>query len=85
MSPKYNLEIVMPQESNTNRRVVLAQRPNGLPDENTLKVEATVLPQAGPGEMLLRTSYLSLDPYMRGRMNDTKSYAEPVTSCSSSS
>jgi|TARA_B110000238_G_scaffold8559_1_gene8655 NADPH-dependent curcumin reductase CurA len=78
MSPKYNLEIVMPQESNTNRRVVLAQRPNGLPDENTLKVEATVLPQAGPGEMLLRTSYLSLDPYMRGRMNDTKSYAEPV-------
>ena len=68
----------MPQESNTNRRVVLAQRPNGLPDENTLKVEATVLPQAGPGEMLLRTSYLSLDPYMRGRMNDTKSYAEPV-------
>ena len=78
MSPKYNLDIVMPQESNTNRRVVLAQRPNGLPDENTLKVEATVLPQAGPGEMLLRTSYLSLDPYMRGRMNDTKSYAEPV-------
>ena len=68
----------MPQESNTNRRIVLAQRPNGLPDENTLKVEATVLPQAGPGEMLLRTSYLSLDPYMRGRMNDTKSYAEPV-------
>ena len=68
----------MPQESNTNRRVVLAQRPNGLPDENTLKVEATVLPQGGPGEMLLRTSYLSLDPYMRGRMNDTKSYAEPV-------
>ena len=78
MSPKYNLEIVMPQESNSNRRVVLAQRPNGLPDKSTLKLETTVLPQAGPGEMLLRTSYLSLDPYMRGRMNDTKSYAEPV-------
>lgn len=78
MSPKYNLEIVMPQESNINRRVVLAQRPNGLPDKSTLKLETTVLPQAGPGEMLLRTSYLSLDPYMRGRMNDTKSYAEPV-------
>ncbi|MDE0752957.1 MAG: NADP-dependent oxidoreductase [Planktomarina sp.] len=68
----------MPQESNSNRRVVLAQRPNGLPDKSTLKLETTVLPQAGPGEMLLRTSYLSLDPYMRGRMNDTKSYAEPV-------
>ena len=78
MSPKYNLEIVMRQESNSNRRVVLAQRPNGLPDKSTLKLETTVLPQAGPGEMLLRTSYLSLDPYMRGRMNDTKSYAEPV-------
>jgi alcohol dehydrogenase len=78
MSPKYNLEIVMPQESHSNRRVVLAQRPNGLPDKSTLKLETTVLPQAGPGEMLLRTSYLSLDPYMRGRMNDTKSYAEPV-------
>lgn len=68
----------MRQESNSNRRVVLAQRPNGLPDKSTLKLETTVLPQAGPGEMLLRTSYLSLDPYMRGRMNDTKSYAEPV-------
>ena len=68
----------MPQEPNSNRRVVLAQRPNGLPDKSTLKLETTVLPQAGPGEMLLRTSYLSLDPYMRGRMNDTKSYAEPV-------
>jgi len=68
----------MSQTSNTNRRVVLAQRPQGLPDENTLRLEETTIPQAGPGEMLLRTIYLSLDPYMRGRMNDAKSYAEPV-------
>ncbi|HHL19993.1 MAG TPA: NADP-dependent oxidoreductase [Aliiroseovarius sp.] len=68
----------MPQTAKTNRRIVLAQRPQGLPDENTLRLEETGIPQPGPGEMLLRTVYLSLDPYMRGRMNDAKSYAEPV-------
>ncbi len=68
----------MSQTSNTNRRVVLAERPTGLPDENTLRLEEVGIPQAGPCEMLLRTVYLSLDPYMRGRMNDAKSYAEPV-------
>jgi len=68
----------MPQSPDTNRRIVLAQRPIGLPDENTLRLEEVGIPQAGDGEMLLRTTYLSLDPYMRGRMNDAKSYAEPV-------
>lgn len=68
----------MPQTSNTNRRVVLAERPKGLPNENTLRLEEASIQQAGAGEMLLRTVYLSLDPYMRGRMNDAKSYAEPV-------
>jgi NADPH-dependent curcumin reductase CurA len=68
----------MAQSSGTNRRIVLAQRPQGMPDENTLRLEETEVPQPGDGEMLLRTSYLSLDPYMRGRMNDAKSYAEPV-------
>ncbi|MFT7524203.1 MAG: NADPH-dependent curcumin reductase CurA, partial [Candidatus Paceibacteria bacterium] len=68
----------MSQTSTTNRRVVLAQRPHGLPDENTLRLENVDVPQIGSNEMLLRTVYLSLDPYMRGRMNDAKSYAEPV-------
>ncbi|MEO1920003.1 MAG: NADP-dependent oxidoreductase [Paracoccaceae bacterium] len=68
----------MPQTSKTNRRVVLAQRPDGLPTDNTLRLEQAAIPQAGAGEMLLRTVFLSLDPYMRGRMNDAKSYAEPV-------
>ena len=68
----------MSQKININRRVVLAVRPNGLPDKNTLKLEQSAVPKPAAGEMLLRTSYLSLDPYMRGRMNDTKSYAEPV-------
>lgn len=66
------------QSSNTNRRVVLAQRPKGAPDENTLHMEEGNVPEPDAGQMLIRTTYLSLDPYMRGRMNDAKSYAEPV-------
>ncbi len=68
----------MSQSANTNRRVVLAERPKGAPDDKTLRLETSNMPKAGAGQMLLRTVYLSLDPYMRGRMNDAKSYAEPV-------
>ncbi|MEZ5778495.1 MAG: NADP-dependent oxidoreductase [Paracoccaceae bacterium] len=68
----------MPQTSDTNRRIVLAARPKGLPDENTLRQEITAVPEPGAGRMLVRTVYLSLDPYMRGRMNDAKSYAQPI-------
>ena len=68
----------MTQTANINRQIILAERPNGLPDGNTLRMEASVVPTAGTGQMLLRTEFLSLDPYMRGRMNDTKSYAEPT-------
>ena len=68
----------MTQSANSNRQIVLAERPKGMPNENTLRLEETDIPQPGSGEMLLRTVYLSLDPYMRGRMNDAKSYAEPV-------
>ena len=68
----------MTQSTNTNRQIVLAQRPVGAPDANTLRLETSDVPVANAGEMLLRTEYLSLDPYMRGRMNDAKSYADPV-------
>ena len=68
----------MPQSAAINRRIVLNERPHGVPDENTLRLEQSPMPVPGSGEMLLRTEYLSLDPYMRGRMNDAKSYAEPV-------
>ncbi len=64
--------------TDTNRRFVLAERPIGAPDENTLRLETVDVPQAGAGEMLLRTEFLSLDPYMRGRMSDAPSYAAPV-------
>jgi len=68
----------MTQSPDTNRRIVLAQRPKGLPDNNTLRLETVDVPVPESGQMLLRTRYLSIDPYMRGRMNDAKSYAEPV-------
>lgn len=68
----------MPQSTDVNRRIVLAQRPNGLPDVDTLRLEEATVPAPDSHQMLVRTQYLSLDPYMRGRMNDAKSYAEPV-------
>lgn len=68
----------MAQNPNINHRIVLAERPKGVPDANTLRLDTGSIPSPGAGEMLLRSEYLSLDPYMRGRMNDAKSYAEPV-------
>jgi NADPH-dependent curcumin reductase CurA len=68
----------MPQSATLNRRLVLAERPLGAPTPATLRLESSPLPIPGPGEMLLRTVYLSLDPYMRGRMSDAPSYAPPV-------
>ncbi|GAB4574567.1 MAG: NADP-dependent oxidoreductase [Rhodothalassiaceae bacterium] len=68
----------MSQSSDRNRRIVLAERPKGEPDVKTLRLETGDIPEPGTGEMLLRTVYLSLDPYMRGRMSDAPSYAPPV-------
>jgi NADPH-dependent curcumin reductase CurA len=68
----------MPQSSTINRKFVLANRPVGEPDEKTLRLETEAVPTPGKGEMLLRNEYLSLDPYMRGRMSDAPSYASPV-------
>src|SRR5262249_5214793 len=62
----------------TNRQVLLASRPRGEPRPDNFKLVHTAVPQAGPGQMLLRTVYLSLDPYMRGRMDAGPSYARPV-------
>lgn len=68
----------MPQKPDVNRQLVLAERPKGEPTTETLRMVETELPKPGPGQMLLRTVYLSLDPYMRGRMSDAPSYAPPV-------
>ncbi len=61
-----------------NRRVVLASRPVGAPVADNFRIEAVPVPVPSEGQILLRTVYLSLDPYMRGRMSDAPSYAPPV-------
>ena len=62
----------------TNRRIVLAARPRGAADLACFRLESVPLAPLREGELLLRTVYLSLDPYMRGRMSDAPSYAAPV-------
>jgi NADPH-dependent curcumin reductase CurA len=61
------------------KRVVLASRPVGEPKASDFRIEDHEVPTAGEGEVLLRTIWLSLDPYMRGRMSDGPSYATPVS------
>ncbi len=61
-----------------NRRIVLAARPQGEPRDKDFRLETVDIPSPGHGQVLLRTIYLSLDPYMRGRMNTGPSYAPPV-------
>lgn len=58
--------------------IVLASRPAGAPTPANFRIETRELPSPKDGEVLLRTRYLSLDPYMRGRMSTAKSYAKPV-------
>lgn len=59
-------------------RVALASRPKGAPTPENFSYEAADIPTPGDGEILVRVHYMSLDPYMRGRMDDAKSYAAPV-------
>ncbi|MGO4893652.1 NADP-dependent oxidoreductase [Flavobacterium sp. W21_SRS_FM6] len=62
----------------TSRQLVLASRPKGAPSKENFELKKVDLPDVEKGEVLLRTIYLSLDPYMRGRMSDAESYAKPV-------
>src|ERR1700755_3579783 len=60
------------------KRIVLASRPVGEPRSSDFRMEEVPVPTPGNNEVLLRTIWLSLDPYMRGRMSDGPSYATPV-------
>jgi NADPH-dependent curcumin reductase CurA len=60
------------------RQIVLAARPQGKPRLTDFRLEETAIPTPGPGQVQLRVQYLSLDPYMRGRMDDRESYAPPT-------
>jgi len=68
----------MPQSASVNRRIVLNARPRGAPTARDFRIETGPVPEPKAGQVLLRTLYLSLDPYMRGRMSDGPSYAAPV-------
>jgi hypothetical protein len=64
--------------SRINRQITLASRPVGPPTADDFALVERPVPEPGQGELLLRNLYLSLDPYMRGRMSDAESYAEPM-------
>ncbi len=68
----------MSQPSVSNRRWVLASRPQGAPVADNFRLEEQPVPALADGQILLRTIWLSLDPYMRGRMSDAPSYSPPV-------
>jgi NADPH-dependent curcumin reductase CurA len=68
----------MSQSTSLNRRIVLNARPHGAPTAADFRLESDPVPKPEAGQVLLRTLYLSLDPYMRGRMSDGPSYAAPV-------
>jgi NADPH-dependent curcumin reductase len=61
-----------------NRQILLKSRPQGAPSLDNFELTETPIPEPGEGEVLMRTRYLSLDPYMRGRMSAAKSYAKPA-------
>ncbi|HYO98654.1 MAG TPA: NADP-dependent oxidoreductase [Pyrinomonadaceae bacterium] len=64
-------------DTKENRRITLASRPVGMPTLANFKLEDAEMPRPADGEVLIRTLYLSVDPYMRGRMNEGKSYVAP--------
>jgi NADPH-dependent curcumin reductase CurA len=59
-------------------QIVLAARPKGRAQLTDFRFEETAIPTSASGQLLLEIQYLSLDPYMRGRMDDRKSYAKPL-------
>src|SRR4051794_10570093 len=60
-----------------NRQIVLVSRPKGMPTMDQFRFVDSALPVAADGQALVRTLYISVDPYMRGRMNESKSYVPP--------
>ena len=61
------------------REIRLVARPQGFPDEDLFEVAETSIPDPADGQVLIRNAYFSVDPYMRPRMNDVRSYVAPFT------
>ena len=64
-------------EASVNREIHLASRPEGWPTAENFRLVTTEVPTPGPGQVVVRNRFMSVDPYMRGRMNDVKSYVPP--------
>ena len=65
----------------TAKQWVLASRPDGQPTVENFRFEEVELPELSDGQILVENTFASVDPYMRGRMNDVKSYIEPFQIC----
>ena len=61
-----------------NQKVVMVKRPQGEPDDSCFQFVEEMLPVLEEGQIMVKVIWLSLDPYMRGRMNDVKSYTAPM-------
>lgn len=61
-----------------NKQWLLDKRPNGMPEDDCWKLNNQSITSIGKNEILIKVDFLSIDPYMRGRMNDSKSYADPA-------
>lgn len=61
----------------SNKQILLKSRPNGWPTADNFELAETPVPEPGAGQIVIETAYMSVDPYMRGRMNDAKSYVPP--------
>ena len=68
-----------PRSNKVNRRIVLRSRPVGAPSVDNFRLEEVTVPNPSAGQILMRTLYLSLDPYMRGRIGGGSAFATPVT------
>jgi len=64
-------------DAQMNQQIILVSRPKGMPTDENFAIVETPIPQPKEGEVLIQTLYLSVDPYMRGRMSDRKSYVPP--------
>ena len=61
-----------------NKQLLLDKRPTGMPGDDCWKLNEEIISSIGSNEIIIEVKYLSIDPYMRGRMNDSKSYAAPA-------
>jgi NADPH-dependent curcumin reductase CurA len=72
-----NLRWKIKTSKKMNRKILLKSRPNGMPDANNFEITEATAPDPKDGELRIKALYISVDPYMRGRMSDAKSYAPP--------